>query len=266
MRMICQSDIKLLLNCNSVISVVLLFVFEDNCIYIVFLNYLFLPIKMSEIDSIAFSGRYTRDVREYDIIIPIRVSYTGEFMTHMIPHHYKRSYYQDKTEMGPDDKVHYLVPIKGVNHHVELWPNHNLLAPGMVIETRGSGDKKDTKEKPFQKFMKHLHIRRGRDVQCHYKGRIKGDNDSTIALSTCYGLVPFKILNYSLIGVNNVLSRHIAGSLRTKQGQFFIEPLVDHDPYSGKEHPHMIYKGGTDKLDGTCGNRGEFIVTYAEAL
>lgn len=77
--------------------------------------------------------------------------------------------------------VHYLVPISGETHHLELHPNHGLLSKGAVIETRQSnGDSVVTGEAALRKV---------RDVQCHYSGRIRNQPDSKAAVSTCFGLV-----------------------------------------------------------------------------
>lgn len=97
----------------------------------------------------------------------------------MIPHHYKRSYYKttNRKDMGPDDFVHYVVPIAGEKHYLQLHPSNNIISPGMVVETH---DKRGVTEREIHKLG---------NVQCHYMGSIKGQKDSRAVLSTCYGLV-----------------------------------------------------------------------------
>lgn len=73
--------------------------------------------------------------------------------------------------------MHYNVPIAGQDHHLELEPSIGLISPSMVAEYI---DKNGTL---------NPRLAASSDVQCHYSGGIKGDNNSRAAISTCYGLV-----------------------------------------------------------------------------
>lgn len=134
-------------------------------------------------------GRYGQEPSRYELVIPQKVSHSGEFVSNMIPHHYKLSYYSNRkpSELGPEDMVHYLVPITGEMHHLELSPNHALLSPGAVLETRQSGG--DT-------LIPSMDLRKVRDVQCHFNGRVRNHKGSRVALSTCYGLVCSHLITY----------------------------------------------------------------------
>lgn len=111
--------------------------------------------------------------------MPHKITENGDFISYMIPHHYKRSYYRNKrdTDLTSDDKVHYILPIAGEDHHLELSPSVGLMSPAMVVESyQGHGTLKPK-------------IQATNDVQCHYRGGIRDDNSSKAAISTCYGLV-----------------------------------------------------------------------------
>lgn len=103
----------------------------------------------------------------------------------MIPHHYKRSYYnkRQKKDISTDDLVHYLIPIAGEGHHVELAPNNDIMSPSMVIETYSEEQGKGLPN-----------IKRIRDAQCHFRGTVRGHPSSRAAISTCDGLVSFSLL------------------------------------------------------------------------
>ncbi|CAG2055758.1 unnamed protein product, partial [Timema podura] len=170
-------------------------------------------------------GRFTRDVKDYQLVYPCKVTSEGEFLSHYVPHHFQLSNYHDTEAQGaenhrPEDRVHYRLKFDGEDHHLVLVPNHHLLAPGMIIETRTSGG---TKDDP----LSNVELRPADDLQCFYQGHVKGHEGSKTALSTCYGL---------------------AGFVRTKRGTYMIEPAMDHEPVDGVEHPHLLFEYDPDPL------------------
>nr|XP_034196361.1 A disintegrin and metalloproteinase with thrombospondin motifs 7-like isoform X1 [Osmia lignaria] len=196
-----------------------------------------------------YRGRYTRDVEfsdEYEIVVPRKVRSDGKFLSHQIPHHFKRSFYAARSnrDIVPDDSVHYRLKIGDKEHHLELEPNHRLVAPGAVIEEqRGSCNCKNNED-----FLKNIKLQRMCDAQCHYLGRVRGQSENS-ALSTCYGL---------------------AGYIRTKRWWYTIEPLTGHDFTKEAEHPHVVYKKRPDEfgrnsqmLCNVTGNMGKSIAKRA---
>jgi hypothetical protein len=66
----------------------------------------------------------------------------------------------------PDDseKVHYGLTFDGKDHHVELWPKHYFISPGMMMEERGVGASLD---------INNVKIKRANTTRCHYTGHVR---------------------------------------------------------------------------------------------
>ncbi|KAF7381476.1 hypothetical protein HZH66_013870 [Vespula vulgaris] len=156
---------------------------------------------------------------EYEIVVPRKVKSDGTFVSHQIPHHFKRSFYEknvrENRAMSEDDAVHYRLLLGQKEHHLELYPSHRFCSPGAIIEEHRTGNGDDKK-----RFLDDLRIRRMRDRQCHYQGRVRNHPDIS-ALSTCYGLV---------------------GYIKTKDSWYTIEPIEGYDFTKEIEHPHIVYR------------------------
>jgi hypothetical protein len=65
----------------------------------------------------------------------------GDFPSYSLLHFYEHDPSRRRKRSLPDDseKVHYGLTFDGKDHHVELWPNHDFISPGMMIEERGVG-------------------------------------------------------------------------------------------------------------------------------
>lgn len=119
-----------------------------------------------------FLGEFGFKSGDYEIVYPIKVREDGNFVSHFIPHYFKM-----KRNADSNDKLHYVLSNSEKSYLIELTPNINLLSPGMVTEIhRGNVIKK----RSFQKSPKN---------QCFYRGKIKGVDNSYVALTTCHGLV-----------------------------------------------------------------------------
>jgi hypothetical protein len=81
-----------------------------------------------------FEGRYTINIENFQILIPMKVDQNGEFLSYSFPHFYERD--TNRQRRHDAEKVHYSLPFNGEDHHVELWPTHGLISPGMMIEER----------------------------------------------------------------------------------------------------------------------------------
>nr|XP_022900548.1 A disintegrin and metalloproteinase with thrombospondin motifs 6-like isoform X1 [Onthophagus taurus] len=146
-----------------------------------------------------YGGKLRNDdvFQQYDLVFPRRVTHEGEFLSHYLPTVYHRPRVRKKAHRSrrwAKDTVHYVIPIRDREHHVELHPNTGFISPGMVVER-------------FKKDINDRIIDRVNETQCHYTGFIRGDRDSKVAISTCHGLT---------------------GYIRTKRHYFFIEPAEGH--------------------------------------
>jgi len=169
-------------------------------------------------------GRYTRNIRHYEVVIPRKVNHDGAFMSYLLPHFYEHDNSNRGRRSPPEEsqKVHYDLTFNDKNHHVEMWPNHGFISPGMMIEERGSGAALDVKK---------VKVRPVNSTQCHYTGRVRGHEGSHLALSACDGL---------------------SGYITTNQGQYFIEPLEGHRPQEDGQHLHVVYQRSATG-ERTCG-------------
>ncbi|EFN73626.1 A disintegrin and metalloproteinase with thrombospondin motifs 7 [Camponotus floridanus] len=162
-----------------------------------------------------YHGRYTRDIHGPELLIPRRLSDDGSFSTYSLPNFYNRREIsgRDKRSLGMIDKLHLVLPFNGIDHHVELSPYHEFISPDMVVETRGAGIGTNLDE--------GLRFRRASDRQCHYRGTIRGHDNSRAALSLCDG---------------------VTGYVQTNHGRYFIEPVYQAEPDADGQHIHIAYK------------------------
>ncbi|KAJ9585149.1 hypothetical protein L9F63_003040, partial [Diploptera punctata] len=178
-------------------------------------------------ENLKFQGRYTREVSDYELLIPEKVDYRGKFISFTLPHFYKRSNStrQKRNSKRYSEKVHYKLRFYGKDHHLEMWPNPGFISPGGVVEERGSGSATNVSKIKIRPIKRSL---------CHYKGKVKGHQNSRLALSTCEGLT---------------------GYVRTDHGHYFIEPVRNHNPRTDGQHLHMIYRKTHTPSEETCGTK-----------
>jgi hypothetical protein len=71
----------------------------------------------------------------------VKIGQDGDFLSYSLPHFYEHNPSRRRKTRLPDDseKVHYGLIFDGKGHHVELWPNHDFISPGMMIEEREPG-------------------------------------------------------------------------------------------------------------------------------
>ena len=150
----------------------------------------------------------------YQVLVPIRVDQDGAFLSYSLSHFYERDTRKRKKRNVPDDseKVHYGLTFNGKRHHVEMWPKNDFMSPGLVIEDWGPDAGLD---------INKVTIRAVNNTQCHYTGRVRGHNESRLALSVCDGLL---------------------GYIKTNQGQYLIEPMEGQESQADGKHVHVVYK------------------------
>jgi hypothetical protein len=96
-------------------------------------------------------GRYTRNIKDYEVLAPRELNQDGDFLSYSLPHFYEHDPSRRRKRSLPEnsDKVHYGLTFDGKDHHldveskklkVELWPKHYFISPGMMKEDRGVGN------------------------------------------------------------------------------------------------------------------------------
>lgn len=125
-----------------------------------FFSYLILITK-----TMLSQGRYTRDISNYQLTIPRRLSFDGGFVSFDTASSFKHDFGKRKRKRSLQDphSVHYGIMFNGAKHHMELWPNHGFVAPGVVFERRQPN------------LAVQERILKGLDDKklCHYTGRIR---------------------------------------------------------------------------------------------
>jgi hypothetical protein len=96
----------------------------------------------------------------------VKIRQDGDFLSYSLPHYYEHNPSRRRKRRLPDDseKVHYGLTFDGKDHHVELWPKHYFISPGMMIEDRGVGASLD---------INNVKKRRANPTRCHYTGRVR---------------------------------------------------------------------------------------------
>uniref|UniRef100_A0A1B6CGF3 Peptidase M12B domain-containing protein n=1 Tax=Clastoptera arizonana TaxID=38151 RepID=A0A1B6CGF3_9HEMI len=158
-------------------------------------KYLLLLI-LSAVEIQCHQGIYTNKVDKYEVIIPHKVTASGDFLSASVTHHHR------KKRTSSPETLHYRVTIAGAEEILDLRPSGGFISPSLVVErsTRSYLLPEDA-------------------IKCHYRGNVRGQAGSSVALSACNGL---------------------AGVLRTSKGEFWLEPSKIHNSSVGQ--PHLLFR------------------------
>ncbi|XP_070503091.1 A disintegrin and metalloproteinase with thrombospondin motifs 12 [Chironomus tepperi] len=151
-------------------------------------------------------GFYSNKLSDAHLTVPRKVNSFGDHLSHDLRHHHEHNHYNDSTGEPDDHAVHYHVDIHNETLHLELEPSTRFVAPLMVVERH----KRD---------LRTQHKRPQRHTQCHYQGKVRGHENSHVAISACNGL---------------------SGYIRTNKNEYLIEPSKNHK-ISENGHPHVIF-------------------------
>ncbi|XP_037934525.1 A disintegrin and metalloproteinase with thrombospondin motifs 12 [Teleopsis dalmanni] len=163
-------------------------------------------------------GLHSGELASGELIIPKKVNRYGEFLTHNLTHHHDISYQYEhirprrNTEENSATELHYHLNLNSENLHLELEPHNYFMTPHLIIE-RHRRDLR-TRRRPF------------RNTNCHFHGKVRGQFESRVAISTCHGLV---------------------GHIKTENNEYFIEPSKLDDTHSDGGHPHVIFQRSSVK-------------------
>uniref|UniRef100_A0A0A9XKL0 A disintegrin and metalloproteinase with thrombospondin motifs 6 n=1 Tax=Lygus hesperus TaxID=30085 RepID=A0A0A9XKL0_LYGHE len=187
--------------------------------------------------EVEYKGRYTRDLKDYEVVVPTKVSEDGAFVSYYLPHFYNVARVQRGVDSG---KINYVVPIRGKNKVLELEPSEDFYAPGIVIEHH---------EKDARSHIDSVKLRKPRPRRCYYHGRVKNEPDSSVAITACTGL---------------------AGYIRLGKEQYLIEPVDDEGkPTVDVKHRHLLYKRAHQRVfanQSSCGTTGKSSAAFQKRM
>lgn len=107
---------------------------------------------------------------------------TGGFVSFHLTNffHHNFAVARQKRDFNHNEAVRYRLYFDGMDHVVELLPNHGLVSPQLLQETQ---------YKDAGTTLKGRRFKTEPPVMCHYTGKIHNEEGSRAAISTCDGLV-----------------------------------------------------------------------------
>ncbi|KAK7830350.1 hypothetical protein U0070_018858 [Myodes glareolus] len=131
---------------------------------------------------------------DYVFVTPVEVDSGGSYISHDILHNRRR-----RSAHGASSSLHYRFSAFGQDLHLELKPSA-ILSSHFTVQVLGKDGASETREPEAQ--------------QCLYQGFIRNDSSSSVAVSTCAGLI-LSIENHS-IGLVILLQKTRALGLRPR--------------------------------------------------
>lgn len=113
---------------------------------------------------------------EYEIVAPYEVDRRGRYVSHAVAHHHRRKRSLEHHGIDLTSTAHFQLRGLGQNFHMELRPSVGLIAPGFTVQTLGKNGTEKLNTFPGEDF-------------CFYQGSLRSKVNSTVALSTCAGMV-----------------------------------------------------------------------------
>lgn len=107
---------------------------------------------------------------------PYEVDRRGRYVSHAVAHHHRRKRSLEAGGIGLASAAHFRLRGLGQDFHMELRPAAGLLAPAFTVQTLGPNGTEKLETFPGPDF-------------CFYQGSLRSKVNSTVALSTCAGMV-----------------------------------------------------------------------------
>lgn len=102
------------------------------------------------------------------------MDHQGRYVSHAVAHHHRRK--RSTEDQDHDLAVHFRLRGLGQDFHLDLQPSRDLIAPSFTVQTLGRSGTKSLQ--PFPQ-----------DHLCFYHGVLRSEVNSSVALSTCAGMV-----------------------------------------------------------------------------
>ncbi|KAH8363804.1 hypothetical protein KR200_009514 [Drosophila serrata] len=157
---------------------------------------------------------------EGQLVVPRRVHADGKFMTHSLAYAHDRDHRRHRQrrslleqDEGQAAELHLQLPLANETLHLELMAHSYFLAPHLVVERH-------------RRDLRTRSTLTARHLNCHFHGKVRGQPDTNVAISTCSGLV---------------------GHIRTASNEYFIEPSKQHEAHPVNGHPHIVFQRSSVK-------------------
>lgn len=122
---------------------------------------------------------------EYEIVSPYEVDHHGDYVSHAVAHHRRRR--RRRSLDASAETVHFRLSGLGQDFHMELREaSQSLIAPGFTIQVLG---------KNGTKSLRAYH----QNDLCFYQGSLRSKVNSSVALSTCAGMVSWNTQRLGLL-------------------------------------------------------------------
>ncbi|XP_023094924.2 A disintegrin and metalloproteinase with thrombospondin motifs 12 isoform X2 [Felis catus] len=169
-------------------------------------------------------AHFVKALPEYHVVAPVRVDASGHFLSHGLRHPITSD--RRKRDLdGPEDRVYYRISHEEKDLFFNLSVNQGFLSKSYIVERRYGN-------------LSRVKMVASSAPPCHLRGTVlqQGTRIGVAALSACQGLTGFFHLPH---------------------GDFFIEPVKKHPLTEGEYHPHIIYRGQSQRApeqkEPTCG-------------
>ncbi|XP_040350844.1 A disintegrin and metalloproteinase with thrombospondin motifs 12 isoform X2 [Herpailurus yagouaroundi] len=169
-------------------------------------------------------AHFVKALPEYHVVAPVRVDASGHFLSYGLRHPITSD--RRKRDLdGPEDRVYYRISHEEKDLFFNLSVNQGFLSKSYIVERRYGN-------------LSRVKMVASSAPPCHLRGTVlqQGTRIGVAALSACQGLTGFFHLPH---------------------GDFFIEPVKKHPLTEGEYHPHIIYRGQSQRApeqrEPTCG-------------
>ncbi|KAG6940666.1 ADAM metallopeptidase with thrombospondin type 1 motif 18 [Chelydra serpentina] len=116
--------------------------------------------------SISISGLH----HDYVFVTPVEVDSSGSYISHDVLHSIRKK----RSTQSSKSSLHYKFSAFGQELHLELKPS-TIFSNNFIVQVLGEDGVTDSQEREVER--------------CFYQGFIRNDNTSSVAISTCVGLV-----------------------------------------------------------------------------
>jgi len=150
------------------------------------------------VDDTVIHETKTSELLKYDVVHPRRVDSSGRFISHQVQylsvektsHRHRR----DASANKADDFIYFAVDCGSREVTLNVTENKKLLHTDFVVERLRdvdgeSADAAGTRADAALPPPHRSSLRKGTEWPCHFRGKVVGQADSAVAISTCNGLV-----------------------------------------------------------------------------